>query len=169
MTEAICSNQLCYIKHINVENSEVIFFCRGTNILITLSFEKIINDKEVISNFSPKESSVIGYYFGRYYVTNLNNKVYSITSFDFIDSNLENDCIITMIDRNKNIIFSNGKNNVASTLSPTNIFENKQLLNKFGSLQACYIGILSGIDSTKSNRSGNKKSTQCNLSLVKRT
>ena len=84
-----------------------------------------------------------------------------------MDSNLENDCVIKMIDRNKNIIFSSGKNNETRTMSPISIFENKQLLNKFGSLQACYIGLLSGIDSTKSNRPGKKKSTQCNLSLVK--
>ena len=160
------NNQLCYIKHINIENHEIIFFCRGTNVLITLSFEQLIDDQAMISNFSATEAAIIGYYFGRYYVTNLNKKTYSMTSFNFIESNNKNDCKIIMIDRYKNIIFSNNMNNETNALSPISIFENKKLLKKFGSIPACYIGILSGIESSKSYQSRNKKPTPNNLSLV---
>ena len=71
-----------------------------------------------------------------------------------------------MIDRYKNIIFSTGDNNENRTLSPINIFEDKKLLRKFGPLQACYIGILTGVNSEKSNQPGIKKATKNNLSLV---
>ena len=162
----ISNTQLCRIKHINLEKHEIIIFCRGTNVLITLSFEQLIDDQDMIANFIPTESSVIGYYFGRYYISHLNKKTYSLTSFNFIEKNLKHACTIKMIDRYKNIIFSSGESNETRTLSPINIFEDKKLLGKFGPLQACYIGILTGIYSEKSNRSRSKQPMKNNLSLV---
>src|SRR3990167_5278712 len=74
---------LCSIKHINTSTQEVVFICRGTGVLITMFIDKIIDSYDLISNFIPEESALLGYYFGQFFYNHQNKTKHSLNSFDF--------------------------------------------------------------------------------------
>jgi len=121
-----------------------------------MAIEKIIDSKDLLSNFMPEESALIGFHFGRQFYK---NKV-SVDSFDFAWGELPGEYIIKMIERNRNIIFSKKNSAENFTLSASTMFDNNRLLRRFNSIQSCYIGILAGIESHKSTLAKEIKCTK---------
>lgn len=161
---------LCSIKYINEKSQELIYLCRGKGILITISFYDIINRYDFITNFTPDESALIGYYFGLHYYEYQKKVSYSINSFDFTKIEVPGKFTIKMIDRYKNIIFGEKDSMETFTSSPLRIFSNREILKKFHSIQACYIGILAGIAYNKSiNSLINNQNTNNVISILNRS
>lgn len=131
---------LCRIEKIDLEKSLFIIYCRGINTPIKLKFNEMINDVVVLSNFSPRQASWIGYYYGKYY-KGLTKKNYSCSvPFDFSSKDSQKKYCITMVTRNGNLVYTDNVRNTSYTMCPIRIMSRDDLIMKFNSLQACYIG-----------------------------
>lgn len=128
--------------------------------------DKLIDSYDLISNFIPEESALLGYYFGQFFYNCQNKTKHSLNSFDFTKIQLPGEFTIKMIDRNKNIIFGSKSDTETFTLTPSSIYHNNKLLKKFASLHACYIGILAGIESNKINKSILPNKNTNNVKLI---
>lgn len=119
--------------------------CRGIDAPITLSFHEIINDPVLLSNFSSIHAAWIGYYYGKYYKELIKEKGnYSVPFSLSSNPAHEKNCIL-MLTRQGNLVYLNHATNVAHTAHPTRIMANMNLIIRFEPMQACYIGILSGL------------------------
>lgn len=139
---------LCRIEEIDLIKNIIVIHCRGVEAPIKLSFDEIINDTEMLSNFSSKHASWIGYYYGRYYHELLSKKCNYSIPFG-LSGNHQAKCNITMVNRQGYIIYIDKKENTIQTMLPINILANESLILRFDPIQACYIGILSGISKAK--------------------
>lgn len=143
---------LCSIKYIDEKNKELIYLCRGKTMLVSISFDKMVERYDLIKNFMPDESALIGYYFGLHYLNCHGRLDCNINSFDFTKIDNPGEFIINMIDRSKNLIIARRNTTETFTLSPLALFLDKEILKKFHSIQSCYIGILAGIARDRSKK-----------------
>lgn len=140
---------LCRIEEIDLVNNKMVIYCRGTEATIHLSFDQIINDVAMISNFAPKHASWIGYYYGKYYAAMLNKKSNYSAPFDAFTHDGHEEFCIKMLTRQGLLAYLDKKTNELNYMRPIRIMATDHLITKFNPLQACYIGILSGIAKSK--------------------
>lgn len=126
------------IKTINPDENKVIMHCRRMHKLLHFTLDEVINDKHILSKFSSYEASQIGYYFGK-------NKALNEVSVDFFKSQRLKKYSIMMIDRKGDIIYIDRETHEMHIRSPEYLILTHHLIDHFDSLQACYLGILSGI------------------------
>lgn len=141
---------LCRIEEIDLVNNKIVVYCRGTEATINLSFDQIINDIAMISNFSPKHASWIGYYYGKYYAAMLGKKSNYNVPFEFLTHEDNEEFCIKMLARQGLLVYLNKETNELNYMRPIKIMATDYLITKFNPVQACYIGILSGIAASKS-------------------
>src|SRR3990167_11499806 len=67
-------NPLCRIEAIDLNTKIIIIHCSGISAPIKLTFDEIINDFIMLSNFASKHASWIGYYYGKHYNELLNKR-----------------------------------------------------------------------------------------------
>lgn len=116
---------------------------------IKLTFDEIVNDFVMLSNFASKHASWIGYYYGKHYNELINKKSNYDVFFDFSIDDQSGKFNILMLDRHGNIIYLNKDNNTTCSISPVNAITNEHIISKFTPIQACYIGILAGTSTKK--------------------
>ena len=162
------TNPFCRIEELDLNNKIITIHFRGINAQIKLTFDEIINDSVILSNLAPQQASWIGYYYGKHYSDLINKNSNYANFFDFSIDDQDEIFHILMINRHGHIIYSNKDNNKTNTISPTDAIKNENIINKFSSIQACYIGILAG---TASNKISEKKTStlisNTHLKLVK--
>lgn len=145
----IRTNYLCRIEEINLVKNLIIIHCRGIEAPIKLKFEEVINDAALLSNFSSKHASWIGYYYGKYYNTLIDKKSCSNIPFSFSPATPHKTHRITMVTRHGDLVYSDNTTGTVYTMHPIRIMTHKDLIMSFDSTQACYIGFLSGIFQAK--------------------
>lgn len=161
-------NHFCRIEKIDLNKNLVIVYCKGVRALIKLTLKDLIQDTILLSSFPPKHAAWIGFYYGKYYNKLLKQEEKQSISFDFLEVKGWGKFKIVMITRAGDITYLDETTNIFNTLHPSRIIAEKKLIEKFEPIQACYIGILSGISEAKI--SSIKKELQVNkrhLRLVK--
>lgn len=161
---------LCRIEEINILKKTIVIHCRGVEGSVKLSFDEIINDPVMLSNLSSKHASWIGYYYGKHYCNLIREKQKNNASpnFDFSINRFPSQLVITMLNRQNDLVCLDKENNTTCTISPVSAMANERLIKKFDSIQACYIGILAGTSNSKKiNRSPLSNSNIPHLRLVK--
>lgn len=162
------NSSLCHIEEIDLVRNVIVIHCRGVDAPIKLSFDEIINDSVMLSNFSSKHASWIGYYYGKYYKGLVNQKRHCNIPFSFSQTTPHEKCSVTMVTRHGNLVYVNHATNTTHTMHPIRIMANKDLIMRFEPMQACYIGILSGISEEKiSNPKSSSLPRAMQLKLVK--
>lgn len=160
---------LCRIEEINLEQKIIIIHCRGVSAPIKLNFNEIISDAGFLSNFSVKQAAYIGYYYGRYYEELLSDTFDKANQkqIDFpMDSCSEVSNPITL-NRFGEVIVSDKVRGAFRAVSPANLIRDNLLLMQFTSVQACFIGILSGTSSAKNPTSKANHPPAVKLTVVK--
>lgn len=124
---------------------------RGINSPLHLKFDAIIKEESLLNSFSSRHASYIGYYYGIHSVSSpgvTNAKGY----FHCFTDNPVNKYTIRGLDRHRNVIYMDQINKNQMTRSPDQIMGLPDIIINFPPLQACYIGILAGINHTKSHK-----------------
>lgn len=164
----IRNNYLCHIEEIDLVKNSIIIHCRGIAAPIKLRFDEIINDSVLLSNFSSKHASWIGYYYGRYYNTMINKQSCSSIPFSFTPATSNKRCYITMVTRRGELVYSDNITGAVYTMHPVRVMTSKDIIMHFDSIQACYIGFLSGVSKDKTlNTKLHSPNTLTKLELVK--
>jgi hypothetical protein len=139
---------LSRIEHIDMERQTIIVHSRGINAPFSLKFDEIIKDEALLSSFSARHASYIGYYYGIHNdnsTKDTNTKGY----FQCFTDNPSNKYTIRGLDRHRNVVYMDQVNKNQITRSPDQIMGVSDIVNNFPPLQACYIGILAGINHAK--------------------
>lgn len=133
------------IGNIDTKNFSVHLHTKGSKNFTTYKLSDVIYDKALISSLTPKEASTLGYQYGLNFKSlEQIGKNYNLTLYNS-KSSLYN---LLSIDRNKNIIFSYnvGLNILNKQMSPEAIYRSDTILKGFHPIQACYIGLLAGMN-----------------------
>lgn len=139
---------LSRIEHIDMEKQTIIVHTRGINAPLPLKFDAIIKDEALLNSFSSRHASYIGYYYG---IHNNSSKKDNHTKgyFYCFTENTSSKYTIHGLDRHRNVIYMDQINKNQMTRSPEQIMGLTDIINNFPPLQACYIGILAGINHAK--------------------
>jgi len=134
----------CCLIDINPNEKYVIICCSGIKNPIKFTFDEIIQDIVILSSLSSKQSSIIGYYYGKQY--HGGNKNYS--HYLDIFSQSGNTCAfyLQMINRNGELVYHDTISNSHQRISIIKAFTDNKIINKFSPIQSCYIGILAGAE-----------------------
>jgi len=137
------------IKHIDFIKNEVKIFISGVKVPIILRYSEILEDNWIFSQLSPKHAALIGHHHGMYIYNYQNKSNYPNVPLNCFESNITGAYTLLSLDRDANITYLDRVRGVQNIMSPHQMILNKNVINKFPPLQACYIGILSGIARAK--------------------
>lgn len=136
---------LCTIEEINTTKKYVVIYSKWISALIKLGFDEIIHEYSVICNLSPAHASWLGYYYG------VNKHLYhdngqendSGINFRFI----KGDARYQLVSQNRhgNITFLDKTVGRAKTMPIVDIISASNWIDNFTSVEACYLGVLFGI------------------------
>ncbi len=136
----------CEIKSFNLDNRNVSIACYGIRIItIRSSISEIITDPNIIANLPSYQASLLGYYYGKLYSPtsiSTNPNKYKKAGF-ILRPGLKQNRIIS-INNKYVLIYSDDKGGTFKT-HPMRIIQSKNIINQFEPSQACYIGILAGL------------------------
>lgn len=163
------NRELYRVEEIDTIKKTAVIHCHGVRILLKLSINEIIKDATIIFNLSAIQAAYIGYYYGKLFETNATENLYWQDKSNFMLRQAKGEYKILSQERNGDITYINIASNIIFIENPMYIFQNKNIINKFDSSQACYIGVLVGINLTKEEEKkllGNKHKWP-KLSIVK--
>lgn len=112
---------LCRIEQINLIKKIITIHCKGIDSPIKLTFNEIINDSIMLSNLSPKQASLIGYYYGKHYKELISEKGNRRDIFNFDINESLGKYHILMLNRDGNLIYGNHDGNATHIISPMNL------------------------------------------------
>ena len=152
------NKQLCRLEDIDLVNKTVFIQCSGiVTSLIKVKLEDIIRDEVILYNLSSTQAAWVGYYYGINHGEIIQNNVSkNHTTAYSVETQSSDEFEILMLDRKGNLLYINKANNKNFVSSPLSILNSKKILNKFSPPQACYVGILAGLNISK-NTHKNKK------------
>ncbi|MFJ1270095.1 hypothetical protein ACD661_16170 [Legionella lytica] len=156
--------RLSRIEKVDEENKAFVIYTRGIYKPLYIKYIDIINDFEFVASFSSKHASILGYYYGLYYLSNKNNDISTKDWFN-LGINEKTFFLIHGIDRKGNLLYVQHDNQTIKSSSPLEIMRDNNFIDKFSPLQSCYIGILAGINEAKEKSNENKLSSK-QLKLV---
>lgn len=134
------------IEKIDLRNFEVLVYSKGARNSIPYKLNEIIYDFALISSLSSEDASYIGYYYGcNYEKMNIDKR----RSYNFlINPAKSNKYNVIAVDRRKNVIFCTNTNKHLEnrSMKPEELLMSKTLLRGFHPTNACYIGLLAGIN-----------------------
>ena len=151
---------LSRVEKIDGIKKEIIIYMRGINAPIRMSYDEIIQDSDIINSFSPKQASIVGYYYGVYYFKLTKKTAYSNAFLNSFEISLLYHNSIYGIDRSGNLIYMERVHEKKITKLPSEIFLDQELICGFPPIQAFYIGILAGIEISKYNKKLNRNKLQ---------
>lgn len=137
------------VSEIDMHQQMVIIHLKGKGIYLKNSFDETIGDSFILDGLSPEHASILGFSFGRIRQAHLDGKIakksLNQVALSFVKSPeyryklcSENiDRTLTYVDRVTKKTF---------TENPITIIRNNYVLKYFHPRQACYIGILAGIN-----------------------
>lgn len=140
------------LEEIDAGSNKVIVCCRGLRTIIKTSLEEAICNSALISGLSPMESCILGGYFGRA----LKNSQHSSREISkkagglsFLLSNKKGQYCMAFQNRSGEVGYFDQKTKKEFLAHPLEIARNPSLISKFDSSQACYIGVLAGLNFEK--------------------
>ncbi|MDP3560057.1 MAG: hypothetical protein Q8R79_06910 [Legionellaceae bacterium] len=142
---------LSRIEHIDMERKTIVVHTRGVNAPLHLKFDAIIKEEALLNSFSSIHASYIGYCYGvhsRVLAKDTDAKGY----FYCFTDNPSNKYTIRGLDRHRNVMYIDQTNKNQIIRSPVQIMALTDIIINFPPLQACYIGILAGINHSKSQK-----------------
>jgi hypothetical protein len=152
------------IEEINVAANEVILHSPGIRTILKLSIPDAIADFSILCRLMPMQACWLGYY----------------SSLTLAQGNriLEKPCgpllrfkrgpfKILSLDRRGMISYLDTRSNTVHLESPMMIAQNQAIINSFDSSQACYIGILAGINKFENKHTETSLPQKAMLRLIK--
>lgn len=138
----------CRLLKIDLSKQEVKFQIKMKIPILTCSITQAINELNLVDHISAVEACYLGGYYGKMLNASWYNDNFVKTAnktMSFLIKNNTGRCQILYRDRSGNICFIDKKIKKEFTTSPFTIVNDIKLISLFNSSQACYIGILAGI------------------------
>lgn len=161
-------NYLYKIEEINECSNRIVISCRGKGVTLVSSIEEIGYDEYIINFLPPHQACWIGYYFGKKWSTNKEDKQYKKKYNYQYPRYHDSDYKIIGQNRLGEIIFQNSHNGLIYKMDPIELAKGKTII-KFNSSQAFYIGFLASLKNIKNSKkkSQNPNISKSHLKLVK--
>jgi hypothetical protein len=159
---------LCHIVEIDVARELIVLHCRTVASPIKFKFDEIITDVIMISNLRPEQAALVGYYYGMY-CHNKKAGFNPATDYDFSFADSKKRYQILSQARFGNINYHDKLINEVHIKPVIQILAKRSLIMEFEPLEACYLGILGGVENNRPSR-GKKtlsKFENHNLRLIK--
>lgn len=137
-------NTLFRIEEIDLSSQAVIFYCQGVNTVLKMPIPEAISDDAIISNLRPTQACWLGYYYGK-----IARDIPSLTKrnvSDFLLCFSQGQFKILSQDRKGDITYIDTKTKEIYTENPIELSKNEFVISRFDPSQACYIGIIAGIN-----------------------
>lgn len=145
------SNQAIYRIVGKTPESDYLLHCVNTSAVIAITINEIFHDKKILSGLSQKQACYLGIEY--YLSVNKNENFLS----DFCIFNVNGLLSLKYYDRHGNVCFQDVKTKKEYCMDPRDIALSTDILNKFESIQAFYIGILCAIKRRNNNQKTIKK------------
>lgn len=149
--DALKDKQYWYsIEEIDFDSQIVKIHVRGKHVVLSFRIQDAINDSVIINGLSPFDAACLGYSYGvglrRQQVSPDHKKPY-----DFLLNLSLGSLRILCQSRDGKIFYQDIVSQNSFSDAPLDIIQNSQLIVKFDSSQACYLGILAGSTEMREN------------------
>jgi hypothetical protein len=151
----VSSKSIWYrIDEIDIVSQKITLALRGKNIAVKINIKNAICDKNIIRGLSSTHACWVGYYYGSWYKNNRgkdNIKCKEHPRFSFLLESHNETYKILYQKRGGLLCYMNAYTLEMHESQPIDLAKNPAVISKFGPSQACYIGILSGLQSVTEN------------------
>jgi hypothetical protein len=154
------------IIDIDPETLDVVIKCINTTTKLKDKIPQIIKDIDILAGLASMDACWLGYYYGQIIQKKSVLEAKKLTAdVNFLMRNNRGKYRIHSLNRDGRISYLNTILNVSEEEHPITIAKNESMINQFDPSQACYIGILSGLDADRPTRKADF--IKPNLRLVK--
>lgn len=161
------SDVLYQIIDMNPKRLTVVIRCMKTPHIFKDKISSAIRDSDIISGFAAIEACWLGYYYGSAFKNASNKKIQELTNkMNVLLKKNQGKYKIYALNRDGRLAYIDIETNTSYEESPLIIAQNESIISQFDPSQACYIGILSGLETRNSTDSKNH-ALKPNLRLVK--
>lgn len=139
----------CRVEEIDIVRKQVVIYCHGSRPTVYLPISDTVSDMSIISNLPPIQASWVGYFYGKLYWETLvkgGNHIKMSKTFTLGLSHSKGRYKLIGSERNGDLSYVDTIDKKLLTENPAKMLMNKHLIQRFDSSQACYIGILAGIN-----------------------
>lgn len=140
------------IDEMDVERQTLSLYCVGTSTFITMRFIDVIDDVGILHDLSPVQAAWIGYYYGRSYREAITSGREPQPCLEVPLDARRGKYKIVANDLSRGIVYKDRRTQQVMTMPLLELAKNDYVLSHFDPTQACYIGILAGIESVKCGR-----------------
>lgn len=157
-------NERIRIEEINTSTGRVILYSSGIRTILKLSIAEAIEDPNILCRLMPVQACWLGYYSS---LTRAQSDKILDSGGGLLLRHKKGHFKILSLDRKGVISYLDTRDHSVKYASPLAIAQNQSIVGFFDSSQACYIGILAGIDKSKQKDCSLMLSQKPLLRLVK--
>ena len=139
------------IVGVNISTQEMSFRIKGKAVLLKCKFSEAVADADIISGLLPTDACWLGGYYGRVLIATIEgrDKIKKIKSLGFLLENPTAQYQVVFLNRSGSLVYLDKKTGQEFTELPLSLVSKPNIISKFDSTQACYIGILAGVEMGK--------------------
>lgn len=138
------------LESINLATRKASLHYKGTRGIVVITMQKIVYHESMINKISPGDAAHIGFYYGLTENQYGNNKSFFSNIEEQKNQSLKKGGLnIFAICRDGKLNIKDNDSQIVFTKTPTDLYKNKLIINKFSSSQSLYIGYLSSLDKCK--------------------
>jgi hypothetical protein len=144
--------QLYFVEEIDVSMQMVVIRCRGMDTVIRVTFAEAIADGKLVGGMSSMQACMLGGYYGRAMRLTMEGRsaLRKAKNMNFLLCGEASRYKIIFQNRDGDIGYFDQGSRKEYTESPLALVENSYIISNFDAREACYIGILAGINLEKS-------------------
>lgn len=149
----------CRIVEIDTDAQEVLFQIKNSSTLMRYKFSEAISDLTIVNRLLPSEACWLGGYYGRALRASLEGReaLKKVKSMNFLLSSRKGRYTIAFQNRNGEVGYFDKKTRQEIVEHPLTIASHQHIISEFDPSQACYIGILAGLEMEKALASGKNR------------
>jgi len=152
------------VVDINTDTLEVALKCVYTLTIMKDKIICVIKDQNILASLEPLDACWLGYYYGQAVRNKTDNEIRELTTeVNFLLKHSRGNLQIHSFNRNNTLSYTNKTTNSIHEKYLIDIAADERLINWFDPSQACYIGILAGLNVEKIG----KKISKPDLKLIK--
>jgi hypothetical protein len=139
------------IAEIDTESEQAIFRVRNKNVFFQCALPIAIINRDIMNGLSPSEASWLGGHFGRSLRLKLEKAAAfkKVKNIPFLLIEGGGQYQITFLNRDGRVGYIDRKSKKEFLEHPLTLVNNRHIISKFDTNQACYIGILAGVSMEK--------------------
>jgi hypothetical protein len=160
-------NYLYKIEEIDEFSNRIVISCRGKGVTLVSTIEDVGYDEYIINFLPPHQACWVGYYFGKKWNINKEDKR-NKKKFNSHPKHYDSNYKIICQNRLGEIIFQNAQSGSVYKMEPIELAKSKTI-TKFNSSQAFYVGFLAALKNIKDSKkkTHNQNTNKPHLQLVK--